>query len=190
MEPRALDHLSPPMKDYLARQEIAFVSTSDRGGVCHASYQAGPPGFVRVLDDRTLMYPQYGGGPAVWVEDVAENPHVGLLFADSPRGEFSLHIAGRVRLIEHAAVQAFAPLLRRMSGIEQIDDVIDGQRRTPERWVLVDIAEVRVGSLPNETEPRPRQVAPPVAVARPPAAAHPVDDDELSYLLPPAWEQA
>ncbi len=188
MEHRALDHLSPPMKDYLARQEIAFVATSDRSGACHASYQAGPPGFVRVLDDRTLMYPHYGEGSAPWVEDVAENPHVGLLFADSPRGEFSLQVAGRARLIDHAAVQAFAPLLRRMSGIEQIEDVVDGQRRMPERWVLVDIAEVRVGSAPSETSPRPRQVTPPLAAPRPRVAPQPADD-ERSYLLPPAWEQ-
>ena len=140
-----LDHLNPLMKEYLARQEMAFISTSDGNGECDASFRAGPPGFVRVLDDRTLMYPEYrGNGVMASLGNLAENPHIGLLFVDFFHSGVGLHINGRARIIDHAAVEAFAPVLRRMAGIGELSDVVSGKRKTPERWVLVDIVEAYI----------------------------------------------
>jgi hypothetical protein len=233
MEHRAPDHLNPRMREFLAGREMVFISTADGAGVCHASFQAGPPGFVRILDDRTVLCPAYSGaGVAASLGDIAQNAHVCLLFVDPADCGASLRLSGRARLIEHTAVEAFAPLLRRMSGIEHLDDVVGGRRRTPEQWVLVNIVEAhfdvseltiaqaaaavpaRAGApVPAPAAARaPAPVGAPVpapAAARAPApvgapvpapAAVPalagrpqtgvaVDDDELSYLLPPAWAE-
>jgi uncharacterized protein len=158
-----------------------FVASCDRDGACHASFQSGPPGFVRILDETTLMYPVYEAGG----DDVGDSRRVGLLFFQSG---LTLHVDGRTRIIEHGAVEAFAPLLRRVAGMERFDDVVDGRRRTPPRWVLVDVIAARISPIagvhgfpgPAENAPRPAQVA----AATAPAG----DDDELSYLLPPAWQ--
>lgn len=140
-----LDHLNPLMKEYLARQEMAFISTSDSSGECDASFRGGPPGFVRVLDDRTVMYPEYrGNGVMASLGNISENAHVGLLFVDFFHSGVGLHINGRARIIEHAAVEAFAPLLRRMGGFDQLQDIVSGKPKTPERWVLVDIVEAYI----------------------------------------------
>lgn len=190
MECAATGHLTPPLREYLARQEILFISSADGEGACHASVRSGPPGFVRVLDDRTLMFPRYardGGLPGV--EDVPERP-VGLLFTDAFRTEGQhLHLGGRARLIAHAAVEAFAPMLRRMAGIEDIEDVVGGQRLTPAEWVLVSVADARLarampvpaGGGADEGSMRWAESLP---------APEPDDGDELSYLLPPAWADA
>lgn len=140
-----LDRLNPLMREYLARQEMVFVSTADAHGECDASFRAGPPGFVRVLDDRTVMYPEYrGNGVLASLGNIAENGHVGLLFVDFFHSGVGLHINGRARIVEHEAVAAFAPVLARLAGIKRFDDVLGDRRKTPERWVMVDIVEAYI----------------------------------------------
>jgi uncharacterized protein len=170
--------LTPHMKEHLAGREIAFIASVDSDGACHTSLQTGPPGFVRVLDDTTLMYPVYE------TDALPAGGRVGLLLADRVETGPILHVDGRVRIIEHAAVEAFAPLLRRVAGLERFDDVVDGRRRIPARWVLVDIVTARIDGSAPVVAPAPPPAEPP------PVAAEPVDDDELSYLLPPAWQAA
>ena len=55
------DSLSEKMVDLVGRQEMVFVATSDENGNCDCSPRFGTAGFVIVLDDRTLAYPEYRG---------------------------------------------------------------------------------------------------------------------------------
>jgi uncharacterized protein len=188
MEHRPSAHLTPQMKELLASQELVFISTADRDGACHASFQQGAPGFVRVLDDSTLIYPVrepdavLAGG-----EDRCESRRVVLLCADLFESGLALHVDGRMRMIEHAAVEAFAPLLRRVAGMERFADVVDDRVPAPARWALVDVVTARIER--HARVPRPA-AATPAPGPRPPATTPAVDDDELSYLLPPAWQPA
>ena len=140
-----LDHLNPLMREYLARQEMVFVATADAQGECDASFRAGPPGFVRVLDDRTVMYPEYrGNGVMASLGNISENAHIGMVFVDFFHSGVGLHINGRARIVEDEAVQAFEPMLARMAGVDQLHDAVPDKRKTPERWVLVDIVEAYI----------------------------------------------
>jgi predicted pyridoxine 5'-phosphate oxidase superfamily flavin-nucleotide-binding protein len=141
-----LDHLNPLMREYLARQEMMFVSTADAHGECDSSFRAGPPGFVRILDDRTVMYPEYrGNGVMASMGNISENPHVGLLFVDFFHSGVGMHINGRARVIEHAAVEAFAPIVERLGGsIGELHDTLAEKTKVPERWVMVDIVEAYI----------------------------------------------
>jgi hypothetical protein len=47
---QVLDHLNDRMREFLGRQEMLFVATSDGGGACDCAFRAGPPGFVQALD--------------------------------------------------------------------------------------------------------------------------------------------
>ena len=58
---QVLDRLNPRMKEFVARQEMFFLATSDSHGECDSTFRAGPPGFLHVLDDTTLTYPEYRG---------------------------------------------------------------------------------------------------------------------------------
>ena len=51
---RMLDHLNPRMRSFVSRPEMLFIATSDARGECDASFRAGPPGFMQVLDNRAL----------------------------------------------------------------------------------------------------------------------------------------
>jgi uncharacterized protein len=65
-----------------------------------STFRAGPPGFVRVLDDERLSWPEYrGNGVMASLGNIAENPHVGLLFIDF--GEVvGLHVNGTAEIVE------------------------------------------------------------------------------------------
>ena len=38
-----------------------FIATADAEGRPQSSYKGGDPGFVRVLDERTIAFPNYDG---------------------------------------------------------------------------------------------------------------------------------
>ena len=97
-----LDHLNPLMREFIARMEMAFVSTADGHGECDCTFRAGPPGFMRVLDDRTLVYPEYrGNGVMASLGNISENPNVGILFVDFLETAVGLHVNGHASIVEN-----------------------------------------------------------------------------------------
>ena len=63
-----------------------FLATADAEGHPQCSYKGGEPGFVRVLDEHTIAFPNYdGNGMYMSMGNALENPHVGLLFIDFER---------------------------------------------------------------------------------------------------------
>ena len=58
-----------------------------RTGQANCSYKGGEPGFVRVLDEHTIAFPNYdGNGMYLTMGNLLTNPHVGLLFIDFEAG--------------------------------------------------------------------------------------------------------
>jgi uncharacterized protein len=63
--------------------DMFFLATVDPDGQPTCSYKGGDPGFVRVLDERTLGFPNYdGNGMYLSVGNLSVNPRVGMLFID------------------------------------------------------------------------------------------------------------
>jgi uncharacterized protein len=61
--------------------DMLFLATADPEGRPQCSYKGGDPGFVRVVDERTIAFPNYdGNGMYLSAGNVLVNPHVGLLF--------------------------------------------------------------------------------------------------------------
>jgi predicted pyridoxine 5'-phosphate oxidase superfamily flavin-nucleotide-binding protein len=84
---------------FIARCDMLFLATADADGRPNCSYKGGAPGFVRVLDKRTIAFPSYdGNGMYLSMGNTLANPSVGILFISfSERtrmrlnGEASLH---------------------------------------------------------------------------------------------------
>ncbi|MGH7986147.1 MAG: pyridoxamine 5'-phosphate oxidase family protein [Candidatus Binataceae bacterium] len=135
-----LDYLNSAMRAFITRQEIMFLATADRRGETDATFRAGAPGFVRVLDEGTLAYPEYrGNGVMASLGNLSENPHLGILFIDFTRDKIGLHVNGSARIIENEQ------LLNDVSTPDVIRAdtfAVNGFR--PERWVLVSVAEAYV----------------------------------------------
>ena len=95
---------------FIQRCSMFFVATADARGRPDCSYKGGLPGFVRVLDDRTLAIPDYDGNGMyrTW-GNVLVNPHVGLLFVDFEHPK-------RMRVNGTAQIREDDPLLKKYPG--------------------------------------------------------------------------
>lgn len=132
---QVLDHLNHRMRAFIAVQEWMFVATSDARGACDSTLRAGPPGFVAVLGERTLAWPEYrGNGVLASCGNIVENPHVGLLFLDFTEDRIGLHVNGRARLVDDADLRGWHPGLP--------VDAVPG--RTPEQWVVAEVEEAYI----------------------------------------------
>src|SRR6266705_2311380 len=58
---QVVDYLTPIMAEFIQRMEMAFIATSDQDGECDCSFRAGAPGFIRVIDEKTIAYPELRG---------------------------------------------------------------------------------------------------------------------------------
>ena len=68
---------------FIAQRDMFFLATCDADGRPQCSYKGGDPGFVRVLDERTLAFPCYdGNGMYLSMGNVLAHPRVGMLFID------------------------------------------------------------------------------------------------------------
>jgi predicted pyridoxine 5'-phosphate oxidase superfamily flavin-nucleotide-binding protein len=98
---QVLDRLNQRMIEFIGRQELVWIATADRHGECDCSVRAGPPGFVQVLNARTMRYPEYrGNGVMASLGNLLENPHVGMVFLDFDQERIGLHVNGTARIIE------------------------------------------------------------------------------------------
>ena len=116
--------------------EMVFIATSDTSGACDASLRAGAPGFLRVLDDRTLAYPEYrGNGVMAGLGNLSENPHIGLLMIDFVKDLIGLHINGRAHILDNDSFSARYP---------GDADREPTPGRPAERWVVVEVTEAYI----------------------------------------------
>ena len=88
---------------FIERMDMFFLATADAEGRPQCSYKGGEPGFVRVLDERTVAFPNYdGNGMYLSMGNVLENPHVGMLFIDfTAKRPSRLRLNGTASIDEH-----------------------------------------------------------------------------------------
>jgi uncharacterized protein len=75
--------IGPEDREFIERLDMFFLATADAAGNPQCSYKGGDPGFVRVIDDSTVAFPNYdGNGMYLSMGNLLVNPHVGMLFID------------------------------------------------------------------------------------------------------------
>jgi uncharacterized protein len=130
------DQLTPEMIEFIGRMEMAFVATSDATGECDCSFRAGKAGFMTVVDERTIAYPEYrGNGVMASLGNIIENQHVGILMVDFTQDLIGLHVNG--------AAQIVTP--EYMLGLDRNlpEQGTSGGTR-PIQWVLVRVIEAYI----------------------------------------------
>jgi PPOX class probable FMN-dependent enzyme len=77
---KVLPALDKHCRAYIERSPFWVLATSDAQGNLDASPKGGPPGFVKIKDDRTIMLPDWPGNNRLdGLENIVANPRVGLL---------------------------------------------------------------------------------------------------------------
>ena len=75
------DWIDDDDRAFVERCDMLFLATSDAEGRPQCSYKGGEPGFVRVVDEHTVAFPNYdGNGMYLSMGNALVNPNVGLLF--------------------------------------------------------------------------------------------------------------
>jgi uncharacterized protein len=95
---KVITFLDDHCRELIALSPLCVLSTSNAAGQCDVSPKGGQPGFVQILDDRTLAVPDATGNRRVdSLRNIVENPHAGLLFLIPTMGE-TLRVNGRARI--------------------------------------------------------------------------------------------
>ena len=77
---KILDHLDQHCLTFLAHSPFSCLSTSDSAGNCDNSPRGDYPGFIRALDEKTLVIPdRLGNKLADSFMNILDNGHVGLV---------------------------------------------------------------------------------------------------------------
>jgi PPOX class probable FMN-dependent enzyme len=142
---KELDHLDRHCRDFIRLSPFVLVASANAAGECDVSPKGGPPGFVRVLDDDRLLIPDATGNRRLdGLQNMIENPHVGLVFLMPGMGE-TLRLNGTVELtrdpelLEGLATGGKPPALALLVTAEQVylhcaKCVIRSKLWQPETW--------------------------------------------------------
>ena len=99
------DFIAPHDKAFIERMDMFFLATVDADGHTQCSYKGGEPGFVRVIDEHTIAFPNYdGNGMYLSMGNVAATGQVGMLFIDFEHQH-------RMRLNGEATIDREDPLM-------------------------------------------------------------------------------
>ncbi|MBI3225640.1 MAG: pyridoxamine 5'-phosphate oxidase family protein [Mycolicibacterium cosmeticum] len=123
---KVTDRLSDIHRDWISHSPLCFVATTDAEGRVDVSPKGDPPGFVHVLDARTIAIPERPGNKRVdGYLNVLARPHVGTLFVIPGRGD-TVRVNGRARILADApyfdamAVGGKRPILALEIAVEEV----------------------------------------------------------------------
>lgn len=122
---KELDHIDGYCRQFIAMSPFVVLGTSDALGRQDVSPRGDPPGFVRVLDEHTLLIPDRPGNRRIdSMLNIAANPRVGLLFM-VPGFEETVRVNGRASVTTDEVILAAS--------------AVDG--RAPRSGLLIDVEE-------------------------------------------------
>jgi uncharacterized protein len=146
VQSKVSDRLNDVTRQLVEHSPFLCLATSAADGTCDVSPRGDPAGFVRILDERTLLLPDRPGNRlADSLRNVLENPHVALLFvvpgiSDTFRVNGRAAIVTDPELLEPCAVEGKVPKLALRIVIEQAfthcsKAFLRAQLWNPERYV-------------------------------------------------------
>ena len=121
----AADALTVAQQQRIGRADTFFIASGHGDAGMDASHRGGAPGFVELLGERRLAWPDYAGNAMFQtLGNLASDPRAGLVFADFATGDV-LQLSGRARVDWDSARAA------RFAGAERVVEfAIDAVRET------------------------------------------------------------
>jgi predicted pyridoxine 5'-phosphate oxidase superfamily flavin-nucleotide-binding protein len=119
--------ITPDLAQFVAEQRSVFLATANKDGQPYIQHRGGPPGFLRVLDDKTLGFADFAGNRQyITLGNLAENPKAYLFLIDYMHRR-RIKIWGEARVVEGDAelVSKLMP---------------DGYKARPEQAILFTVA--------------------------------------------------
>ena len=99
-ENKVKDFLESYVQGFMKNSPFLVVASSNSQGDCDASPKGGKPGFVKIIDERTLLMPDIGGNNLFQsFENYESNAKIGLVFM-IPGMDTTVRVNGRVTIME------------------------------------------------------------------------------------------
>lgn len=109
-----LSEIPPEHAGFIETRDLFFLTTVDHRGYPTCSYKGGYPGFVKVVDGKTLAFPSFdGNGMFLSMGNITANPKIGMLFIDFENPH-------RVRVHGTASIDRNDPLIKELVGAELV----------------------------------------------------------------------
>jgi uncharacterized protein len=123
--------LTSEQQHWITSSDTLFVASANPNHGVDASHRGGNPGFVQILDERSLRIPDYSGNSMFnTLGNFVVNPYAGLLFVDFDRGR-TLQLTGKAIIQWH---------------LDNVADTTGGTRRywdyEIEQWVETDLPQL------------------------------------------------
>lgn len=101
-------------RGFIESRDMFFLTTIDHRGYPTCSYKGGNPGFLKVHDSKTLIFPSFdGNGMFLSMGNITANSKIGLLLID-------FETPHRIRIHGNASVSREPDLLRLFPGAEMV----------------------------------------------------------------------
>ena len=95
---KVLDHLDVHCRNFIALSPMCVLSSANASGQADASPRGDPPGFMQVLEDKTLLPDRPGNNQVDSLQNIVQNPGVGLLFFVPGMNE-TLRVKGKAEIV-------------------------------------------------------------------------------------------
>lgn len=95
------DKVTPDLANFIAERDTFFIATTNSDGQPYIQHRGGPPGFLKVLDDRTLGFVDFRGNQQyISVGNLQDNEKAFIFLMDfaNRRG---IKIWGRAEVVEN-----------------------------------------------------------------------------------------
>ena len=129
--------LTQAQQRWIREADTFFIASHHLEGGTDASHRGGRPGFVRVLNDHRLAWPDYFGNTMFQtLGNISVNPQAGLLFIDFVRGR-TLQLTGRARILWDQERPAEFPGAERLVEFD-VDEVVEIAGGHSLEWRFLD----------------------------------------------------
>lgn len=92
--------VTPELEAFLAKQDMFYLGTANGEGQPYIQYRGGSPGFLKVLDEKTLGFADFGGNRQyITLGNLAENPKAFLFLMDYAHSR-RIKLWGKARVVE------------------------------------------------------------------------------------------
>jgi predicted pyridoxine 5'-phosphate oxidase superfamily flavin-nucleotide-binding protein len=92
--------IAPDLAEFIAAQTSVFLATVNAEGQPYIQHRGGPPGFLRVLDDKTIGFVDYAGNRQYITQgNLADNPKAHMFLIDYAHRR-RVKIWGEARVVE------------------------------------------------------------------------------------------
>lgn len=146
---KVIDHIDKHCQTWIERCPFVVIASYNAAGEVDVSPKGDPPGFVKIVDHKTLAIPdRIGNHRGDTLANVLDNPRIGLMFVIPKRGEV-LRVSGAAQivldteLLDRMIVNGHRPDLALLVRVEEAffhcgKSMIRSRMWHPDQWGSID----------------------------------------------------